>query len=684
MEGIGGAIRGAIGATKLPALAKMLVSGAGTFASLTGVQELGYVASGDISGGRYAADIGISGLAGTAGAGVSRAITAVGATVLKTAGLLNNRLANTILAGLGGAAFAGGDTAVRTIDGYLEYGDKYQPDIKQTVKDVLIAFAFGTISYLASGQKGGAEKAPTEAREPSSEFFNADMTPEEMKAAYRRYTKQYHPDVNPDPTAAETMARINAEYEAWQKWNVSKAAQTGEAARAAKAEAESRGDTQAAAAADAEMQQAIMEITGYASDADGGILASAEAAEAAQILSAISGETAAPDVPMAPEVPEAPEQPSTLQPVQEAQPAPGQEAPTPVQETQPEVTAEVPAVKEAPEREARPEVEEEGKPLGRSDEDKARTAKQGYDAERRSLESQSEERRDFLAKKHAEHSEFLSGLEKGDQVYIDGSDEPAFEVREKTDDGMTLAFFDADGEVFTMERVLPDTFTGDTTYNTLEAAENVEVNKQAESDLAPRKEGSVSAENVKLSDLRRTFNDTQNTAYRVLTTYSKTFGVDIVLYASSLDASGEFTADNGRFQWKDDKIYIDINSGLFSTKDIKDLGRYTMLRTFGHEFSHFIEKWNPERYNGFREFVFDTMRYRGVNVEKMISDMQASDKSGKMTTDQASREVIAEAVSDILPDSKLVTKLARTQPATFKKLHKKLQVFRGRLKQVNT
>ncbi len=40
-----------------------------------------------------------------------------------------------------------------------------------------------------------------------------DATPEEIKRAYRRLARKYHPDVNPDPEAAEKFKEINAAYE---------------------------------------------------------------------------------------------------------------------------------------------------------------------------------------------------------------------------------------------------------------------------------------------------------------------------------------------------------------------------------------------------------------------------------------------------------------------------------------
>ena len=213
-----------------------------------------------------------------------------------------------------------------------------------------------------------------------------------------------------------------------------------------------------------------------------------------------------------------------------------------------------------------------------------------------------------------------------------------------------------------------------------ERSANVQ-NQRREGNLS-RVKGTVKGEGVTIADLKTTFNDSQNTAYRLLTRYAETTGVNIVLYNSQADeATGDFPAAQGRFQWKDNTIYIDINSGLDNVRDAKDLGRYTMLRTFAHEFTHFIEKWNAAQYNEFREFVFSTLENRGENVDDLIESMQARDESGKMTYEQASREVVADAMMDILPDSGLVQQLAQEHKSVFKSLLQKMREFSARLKQ---
>ena len=215
-------------------------------------------------------------------------------------------------------------------------------------------------------------------------------------------------------------------------------------------------------------------------------------------------------------------------------------------------------------------------------------------------------------------------------------------------------------------------------------------NKAAINGKTGRKKGVVKGENVTLDELRATFNDTQNIAYKLLSTYAEATGVNIVLYKSDTNADGKFDGENGHFDWDDDTIHININAGLSGEKDISRLEKYTMLRTFSHDFTHFIEKWNPIWYNELRKVVFDTMTANGENVDDLITikmqemgldyDSDDTEQNKREYYDRASREVVAEGMTDILPDANFVTELATNHKNLFEKLLAKLKEFLADLK----
>lgn len=213
-----------------------------------------------------------------------------------------------------------------------------------------------------------------------------------------------------------------------------------------------------------------------------------------------------------------------------------------------------------------------------------------------------------------------------------------------------------------------------------EAAARDGENKKAANGKTGWRRGTVKGEGVTISDLKKTFNDTQNTAYKLLSTYAEATGIDIVLFKSEVNEDGQFEGAQGKFKWSENTIYVDINAGLADAKNVDDLAKYTMMRTFSHEFTHFLEKWNPVRYNEFRKAVFDTLTERGEDVHDLIQTKQAQDASGTMTYDEASREVIAEAMTDILPDANFVQDLAENHKSVFAKLLEKLKEFLDDLK----
>lgn len=194
------------------------------------------------------------------------------------------------------------------------------------------------------------------------------------------------------------------------------------------------------------------------------------------------------------------------------------------------------------------------------------------------------------------------------------------------------------------------------------------------------KKGVVKGEGVQIADLTKTFNDPQRTAYKTLSTIAEATGIDIVLYKSQTDADGKFQGAQGKFKWNENAIYIDVNAGLSYAKDVGELSKYTMLRACGHEITHFIEKWAPEEYNELRSTVFNTLTEQGMNVEDLIDLKMAQDSTGKLTYDLASREVVAESMTDILRDSTFVEQLAAKNRTLFDTIRSKIKEFLADIK----
>ena len=204
-----------------------------------------------------------------------------------------------------------------------------------------------------------------------------------------------------------------------------------------------------------------------------------------------------------------------------------------------------------------------------------------------------------------------------------------------------------------------------------------------------RRQGVVRAENgAKLSDLSKTFNVPQKQGYRILSDIAKATGVDIVLYRSKGDAEGNITEAEGRFRRSENTIYIDVNSGIDNVNSAADFSQYTMLRTFNHEFTHFIENADEE-YRELRKLVFEVMQEKldgqegGVTVDDLIREKQDKYRQAlgqDISYEKASREVVADAMTDILPDSHFMETLYNRNATLAEKLIGKLKDFIAKVK----
>lgn len=223
---------------------------------------------------------------------------------------------------------------------------------------------------------------------------------------------------------------------------------------------------------------------------------------------------------------------------------------------------------------------------------------------------------------------------------------------------------------------------------TFEAQKQEQANRALMNGNANRKIGTVRAiDGVNLAAMREKFNDTQRRAYKVLSRIAAATGINIVIYNSATNDAGDFTDAEGKFTWDEDTVYLDMNSGLANIRDMDSAGNYTVLRTFSHEFTHFIEKWNPTEYIKFREDVFAVMNEQlkaensgsdnPVTVDDLIKAKQQSYRriDSNFGYEKASREVMADAMTDIMPDSKLMEKLYNKDKNLVERLIGKLKEF---------
>ncbi len=229
--------------------------------------------------------------------------------------------------------------------------------------------------------------------------------------------------------------------------------------------------------------------------------------------------------------------------------------------------------------------------------------------------------------------------------------------------------------------------TGGTKVNGVQY-DGLTVSKGKDGSNKPRKIGHVKGYGVRIADMNKALNPTQKKAYNVLTEIAKVTGIDIVLFKSTVDGNGNLVGgiidgidmrnSQGAFSFHNNKIYIDLNAGILQGSEMKDVAKYSMLRTFTHEFTHFIEKWSPTEYENLRGIVFDTMKKNGADPDSMIAARMERDNG--LTEDQASREVVAESLTDILPQSSFVQNLAEKHRNIFQKLYDKLKEFTARIK----
>ena len=174
MGGIGQGLGAIKGLGQLPTIARGAITGFGTLAGAEAVHGAGAAATGKITPGEYAKNVGISGIAGAAGGALSAGVNAAGLKLLRgmnkaksgiiTAGsdfigAQNKVLPNVLLGGASSLGYSAGVTGTQELSKAIT-DENYTPDWKQIGTNALTAFAFGAFNaYLRTAQTSEANRS---------------------------------------------------------------------------------------------------------------------------------------------------------------------------------------------------------------------------------------------------------------------------------------------------------------------------------------------------------------------------------------------------------------------------------------------------------------------------------------------------------------------------------------------
>lgn len=192
----------------------------------------------------------------------------------------------------------------------------------------------------------------------------------------------------------------------------------------------------------------------------------------------------------------------------------------------------------------------------------------------------------------------------------------------------------------------------------------------------------------------------QRTAVSVLRTVAEVTGLNIVLYDS---ADHNYEGAQGYYKRSTpDTLYLDVSAGIADIRDVDSLEKYVMLRTFNHEFTHVMENWSPAEWGNLRDIVLKHMEEGGFNIDEMVEKYQRADYEAryleyisagmdsveamekadaeKLSYDDAIREIVADAMTDILPDSKFIQEVAEKHQNIFQKILSELKKFLAKIR----
>ena len=161
----------------------------------------------------------------------------------------------------------------------------------------------------------------------------------------------------------------------------------------------------------------------------------------------------------------------------------------------------------------------------------------------------------------------------------------------------------------------------------------------------------------------------QRAQIRVVDALGKKFGIQFVLFQSEMK-NGRYKGFNGLEQ--NGVIYLDVNAGMYG----RSMGQVAIVRTAAHEMTHWMREFNEERYQELQEFLLDNLaEWKGKDLGQMVAGKMARDKSGKLTSEGALEEVVADGCEMMLSRTKTLQTLAEEKPGLFQAVRDWLQGY---------
>lgn len=138
-------------------------------------------------------------------------------------------------------------------------------------------------------------------------------------------------------------------------------------------------------------------------------------------------------------------------------------------------------------------------------------------------------------------------------------------------------------------------------------------------------------------------------------------GLNVALYESDL-SSGNVA--NGKFSRSSHTIYLDVNAGAATAQGVQaaknegSLG-FAIIRTMGHELTHYLEAASPEMYGKYKQAVREALKANQQDMAVLIREKldRALNSGRKLTYAGAEAEVIADASEYMLEQSTFVEKM---------------------------